>query len=237
MPISIPTLTQGTLTASGVNSIFQQLEDFINGGIDKTDIDTSSKWCTERHIVRPVFFGSPAPKTLLCSSDVHTRYVGNDLYKFVITNDISQDYVPIPGLSATIYADLNQDENSSCLAIVHACWHCLEKEANFADSNAGFDDATSLTGAAGLTQLQVETDTVARFALFVNGIEVEGTERRLFVNYEGFAFKNHSISAIIGLNRGMNNVSVRVKPAADISIEKYQIFIKERNINIEVIYR
>jgi len=238
MPIIIPTLTSGTLTASGVNSIFQKLEDFINGGIDKTDIDTSSKWCTERKIVRPEFYGSPAPRTLLCSSDLHSRYVGNNLYTFVVTNDITRDYIPIPGLSATIYADLNQDESSACLAVVNACWFCFEKEANSGNRNSRLAG-----GSYNRTVDQIESDIaeVASFKLYVNGTEIEGTERYLYINYDGFAFKNHSISAIVSLSRGMNDISVRVKTRADYhagtTSEKYQILIRERNINIEVIYR
>jgi hypothetical protein len=237
MPISIPTLTQGTLTASAVNSIFQKLEDYINGGIDKTDIDTSTKWCKERKIVRPEFYGSPAPKTLLTSSDLHVRYTGDNLYTFVMTNDITQDYVPIPGLSATIYADINQDEGSTCLGIVNACWFCLEKEAVGTSRNSGLDDNTTNSR----THLQVENDDAlaATFALYVGETKQTGTERYLYWNYDGFAFKNHSVSAIIVLDRGMNDVSVRVKPAKNGSspFTFYQIMIRERNMHIEVIYR
>ena len=67
MPLSIPTLTAGTLTANAVNDMFTKLEDFLNGGIDKTDFDTSSKWVTEKHVVRPEFYGSPAPAAMSMS--------------------------------------------------------------------------------------------------------------------------------------------------------------------------
>tara|TARA_A100001515_G_C4563236_1_gene207287 strand:- start:101 stop:832 length:732 start_codon:yes stop_codon:yes gene_type:complete len=243
MPISIPTLTAGTLTASAVNSIFQKLEDFINGGIDSTDFDTSLKWCKERKIVRPEFYGAPSPRTLLVSSDLHTRQVSNNLYTFVITNDISQGYVPIPGLSATIYADLNQDEGETCVAIVNSCFFCLEKEAVSGNRNSGLDDNTPT---AGLTRDKVEHNDVlaATFALYVNDTKVSGTERYLYWNFDGFAFKNHSISAMITLNRGMNNVSVRVKAAPDVPSSPgpgpynfYQVMVRERNMHIEVIYR
>tara|TARA_Y100000593_G_scaffold93486_1_gene188496 strand:+ start:1958 stop:2674 length:717 start_codon:yes stop_codon:yes gene_type:complete len=238
MPINITNLQQGTLTASAVNSIFQNLEDFINGGINSADIDTSSKWCKERKVVRPEFYGSPAPKTLLASSDLHTRYVGNNLYTFVITNDIAQGYVPIPGLSATVYADLNQNEDSTCVAIVTACFFCLEKEAKGDNRNSTLVGGTSLSSP---TRDKVEhSDALAAtFALYVNDTKVVGTERYLYWNYDGFAFKNHSISAMITLNRGMNNVSVRVKPAPDgaTPFEFYQVMIRERNMHIEVIYR
>ena len=245
MPISIPTLTSGTLTANAVNSIFQKLEDYLNGGIDSTDFDTSSKWCKERKIVRPEFYGSPAPKTLLVSSDLHVRYVGNNLYTYVVTNDITQDYVAIPGLSATVYADLNQDEIGSCVGIVNACFFCLEKEAVGGSTSASTRNSV-LAGASGMTSPtrdKVEHSNVlaATFALYVNDTKVTGTERYLYWNYDGFAFKNHSISAMITLNRGMNNISVRVKPEPDVTSPTaynfYQIMIRERNIHLEVIYR
>jgi hypothetical protein len=178
---------------------------------------------------------------LLVSSDVHSRYVGNNQYTFVATDDIdNQDFIPIPGLSATIYADLNQDESSTCLAVVNACWFCLEKEAVGTSRNSGLDDGSTNS----LTSTQVESDAslVATFALFVNGTEQESTRRYLYWNFDGFAFKNHSISDMVALNRGYNDVSIRVKPQIDsttspFDVGFYQILIRERNINIEVIYR
>jgi|TARA_R100001129_G_scaffold130436_2_gene92310 hypothetical protein len=240
MPLSIPLLSPGTLTASGVNSIFTRLEEFLNGGISKADIDTSTKWVKERHIVRPEFYGAPSPRTLLASSDVHVRYEGNNQYTYFATNDITRDFIAIPSLSATIYADLNQDEGSTCLALVHACWFCLEKEALGSERNSGLDDGSN----ASLTSKQVEADDAlaATFALFVNGSEIAGTRRYLYWNYDGFAFKNHSVCDMITLNRGYNDVSIRVKPepngtASPFNVGFYQILIRERNMHIEVIYR
>jgi len=234
MPVTLSTFSQGTITASGINTMFENIEKFINGGIEASDIQTDPKWVEERKIVRPNFFVTPSKKTQLVSSDVHERYIGNNLYTFVMTNDITEDFVPIPGLSATVYADLNQDESSTCFAVVHACFFCMEQEAKFADSNAGLDGTNTSR-----TEEQVENDDVlaATFALFVNGVEQTGTQRYLYWNYAGFAFKNHSIAAMIKLDRGMNNISVRVKAAPDGTYNFYQIMIRERNLNIEVIYR
>ena len=239
MPISIPLLTQGVLTASGVNSIFQNLEEFLNGGIEKTDMDTSSKWVKERHIVKPEFYGSPAPRTLMVSSDVHTRVIDDNVFTFVATNDMAQSFIPIPGLSATVYADLNQDEASTCVGIVDAVFFCLEKEGHTDNRNSYLVDTTPPSN-MNSTVAEVEADAVlaATFALYVNGSEIDGTRRYLYHNYDGFAFKNHSISAIITLNHGMNNISVRVKPALDTTaFSFYQVMIRERNLQIEVIYR
>ena len=226
MPVTISTFTAGTLTASGINSMFESIEEFINGGITSSDIQSSSKWVEERKVVRPTFFITPSKKTQLVSSDVHERFTGND---------ITQDFTAIPGLSATVYADLNQDESSTCFAAVHCTFFCQEKEAIAGDANAGLADGTDNSR----TDLQVENADVlaATFALFVNGVEQTGTQRYLYWNYNGFAFKNHSIAAMITLNRGMNNISVRVKPEPDGTYDFYQIMIRERNMNIEVIYR
>lgn len=234
MPVSIPTFS-GTLTADAVNSIFQKVEDYLNGGMDQTDLDTTKKWASERHIVRPEFYGAPAPRTLLASSDLHTRFVGQNLYTYPITNDITQNFTPIPGLSATVYADLNADEPSQCQAVVNACWFCQEQEAISNNRNSGLVGSGTT-----LNEDQVENNGLcATFALFVNGIQQTGTQRYLYWNYDGFAFKNHSISAMITLSRGMNDISVRVRPEPDGSSPYtfYQVMIRQRNMNIEVIYR
>ena len=236
MPVTISTFSNNTiLTASGINSMFESIEEFINGGITSSDIQSSSKWVEERKVVRPTFFITPSKKTQLVSSDVHERFTGNLLFTHIMTNDITQDFTAIPGLSATVYADLNQDESSTCFAAVHCTFFCQEKEAIAGDANAGVADNTDNSR----TDLQVENADVlaATFALSVNGVEQTGTQRYLYWNYNGFAFKNHSIAAMITLNRGMNNISVRVKPEPDGTYNFYQIMIRERNMNIEVIYR
>ena len=124
--------------------------------------------------------------------------------------------------------------------MVTACWFCLEKEAVGSSRNSGLDDGTD----ANLTSVQVESDpsAAAIFALFVNGVEQPATRRILYWNYDGYAFKNHSISDMITLNRGYNDVSIRVKPSADgvtppFDVGFYQIMVRERNMHIEIIYR
>ena len=210
----------------------------MNGGMTSSDIDTSSKWVKERHVVKPEFYGAPAPRTLLVSSDVHDRTTLDNLKTFVITNDVTTDFIPIPGLSATIYADIDNDESATqkVVAVVNAVFFCLEKEAVGTQRNSGLTDGSPILSSSG----EVESDAylTATFALYVNGSKITGTERYLYSNYDGFAFKNHSIGAMIQLSRGMNDVSVRVKPNTDSSTRYfYQIMIRERNINIEVLYK
>ena len=237
MPISISQLTSGqALDAATFNNIFKQIEDFLNGGMAGSDLQTSSTWAKERHVVKPEFYGAPSPRTLLVSSDLHDRTILDNLKTFVITNDVTTDFIPIPGLSATIYADIDDDESSTqkANAVVNAVFFCLEKEAVGSQRNSGLTDGSPILSTTG----EVEFYLVATFALYVNGSKITGTERYLYSNYDGFAFKNHGISAMIQLSRGMNDVSVRVKPNTDSSTRYfYQIMIRERNINIEVLYK
>ena len=244
MPVNIPALTTAaSLNASTLNDIFLLVEKFLNGGMDSTDIDTSSEWIESRHVVKPDFFGAPAPRVHLTSSDVHIRERLNNLHTFVVTNDMSNGFIPIPGLSASFYVDLNADEADTCFGIVNASFFCLEKEAVSADRNSPLLRTTAGT----FLHLDYESSSYLAgvFALFVNGSEISGTRRNIYANYDGFAFKNHSISAMIELSKGMNDVSIRIKPSPDAKpgasggnkVYFYQIMIRERNMNIEVLYR
>tara|TARA_R100001591_G_scaffold21106_1_gene30151 strand:- start:2090 stop:2827 length:738 start_codon:yes stop_codon:yes gene_type:complete len=245
MPVNIPALTTAaSLNAATLNDIFLLVEKFLNGGMDSTDIDTSSEWIESRHVVKPDFFGAPAPRVHLTSSDVHIRERLNNLHTFVVTNDMSNGFIPIPGLSASFYVDLNADEADTCFAIVNANFFCLEKEAVSGDRNSGLVD-DSPNGDFDPDDYESSSYLAGIFALFVNGSEISSTRRNIYANYDGFAFKNHSISAMIELSKGMNDVSIRIKPSPDEQpasagnnkVYFYQIMIRERNMNIEVLYR
>ena len=57
MPISLSTLSgSSTITAAALNDVFEKVEEFINGNIDASDLQTSSAWINFRQIVRPHFF-------------------------------------------------------------------------------------------------------------------------------------------------------------------------------------
>ena len=50
MPVTLSTFSQGTITASGINTMFENIEKFINGGIEASDIQTDPKWVEERKL-------------------------------------------------------------------------------------------------------------------------------------------------------------------------------------------
>jgi|TARA_R100001082_G_scaffold111204_2_gene94054 hypothetical protein len=236
MPVTIPIITSGsTISTTTVNDTFQLVEDFVNGGITASDIDTSEEWVKERHVVQPEFYGAPAPRTLMVSSDVHTRSVQDLDSLFVITNQQTLNFMPIPGLSATIYVDIDNDESSSTVvAIVNACFQCLEDTSLLSATNTTLRGGSEIiTGAA----IEGSSYMGAKYSLWVNDTEISNTRRFLYSNYGAFAQKNHTISAMVELNRGLNNISVRVQPSEDDTAYFYQIHTKERNLTIEVLYR
>ena len=243
MPINITPLTSSTvLSETTLNDVFQKTEEFLNGGMTLADIDTSKEWVTEKHVVKPEFYGAPAPRTLLVSSDLHERKELELLRSFVVTNDMTTEYVAIPRLSATFFVH-KQDQYSSNdtesqtdnIAIVNASWNCLESPSTFAVTNTALSGSAILTGNG---EIEGDDFIVARFALFVNGQQVRHTVRNLYANYGTYAMKSHSISAMVQVNRGMNDVSIRVQPVGDTSTcRKYQIIVRQRSMNIEVLYR
>ena len=73
---------------------------------------------------------------------------------------------------------------------------------------------------------------------------VQGTRRYLYQNYDAMSFKNVSMSAIVPVERGVNSIGVFVRPLATASTsdrpagyENYQVYARERNIHIEIVYR
>ena len=98
MPISIPTFSSGqNLSASQLNDLFTKVEEFINGGIIKEDIDTTTTWVTTEHLVRPEFHGGATPRVLFTTSDVHYRLKTDEITdQFVVTNQMIQGANNLP---------------------------------------------------------------------------------------------------------------------------------------------
>ena len=227
-----------TVTAADVNLRVKDQEEYINGGIEKADFEVSG-WVGPQQIVRPEFFGAPAPRVNLTSSDVHMREMRGGVDSGVYTTEAhGERYVPIPGLSATFHVSSQENSTSStgqAEATIRCCWRTKNR-------NHGIN--TTLTGANNESFLDKSDYQVALFALYVNGTYVPGTVRRLYasLNFEllEYSGKNHSIVARANLKRGMNSVSVRVKvlkKTASMGSDPWQkIMVFQRFMNVEVYY-
>ena len=142
---------------------------------------------------------------------------------------MTTSFVPIPGLSATFFVD-PQNTNNKCYAILTSTFNAteffLEVESSTKLKRGGSDtDGDLIIG----RHEEIES-IAARYAAFVNGNQVPGTERFIHARFSldteppfdltstsAFIFKQISISCIITLKKGINDVSIRVKPEPDLN--------------------
>tara|TARA_R110000765_G_scaffold175357_1_gene280114 strand:+ start:1296 stop:2030 length:735 start_codon:yes stop_codon:yes gene_type:complete len=244
MPISLtPIPSSDPITPAILNDMFEKIEEFINGELAIADLQTSSAWVNKLEVVKPEFYGSPSPRALMPSVDVHYRRQFDKTYSFISTNDVVKSSIPIPALSATIHTPKESEDPATLLALFHCNFFCFE---SFVKRGTG--NAPLFTNITHLKDDEVENTQVlaAYYELYVNDVLQVGTRRDLYWNFGNIAAKNHSISALITLNPGVNNVSVRVFPKKDTQLQTtvdqrdikyYQIFTQTRNMIIDVMYR
>ena len=240
----MPTINSGDpLDASTVNSFFNKANKYLNGEMESSDFDSTTAWVEPLHVVQPEFYGAPSPRTELVSGEVHHRKQFNKDYSFICSDDFAKGPLPIPSLSATVYSvDVR-------VALVHCNFFCFEAHHRYQEVNAPI--LPSSTGQNNLSDLDMDNDNVlcAYYELYVNDVVILGTIRELYWNFGTLASKNHSISAMVSLLPGVNNICVKVLPVSGskakvsaeslshISIDFYQIVTQTRNMVIDVIHR
>ena len=231
------------ITPAILNDMFEKVKDLINGGIITSDLQTLSVWVSTLEIAIAEFYGSPSPRVTMPSTEVHYREQFDKTYSFIAVNDAIKVPVPIPALCATIHTPLESEDPSTLLAIVHCNFLCFESFVQRGTGNAPLD-----TLVTHLEDTEVENTNVlaAYYELYVNGTIQTGTRRDLYWNFGAISTKNHSISALVQLLPGINDISVRVFPKVDTTaqtsrdqrdIKYYQIFTQTRNMIIDVMYR
>ena len=240
MPVVITTLASGSaLTASRLNSIFEEAQDYLNGNIESSDIDTA-RTITEREIVKPEFYGSPAPRALLATSDVHYRRELDYTRAQIYTNQMTSEFIPIPGMSASFYCE------KACHAIVTANFMAVERLL-FPGSSV---DRIDKSGALELLMENFNGRNAAEFKLFVNDTAITGTSRHIMSSQkhtaasaiEDLATKNLSICCMVDLVAGENNVSVRVQPKLGNNSslsgdEFFHIYVSFRQMHVEALIK
>lgn len=198
MPTSLtPFVNTAQIDASDLTDVFDEIENHINGDVTVADFN-STAFIVSRHIAKPEFYGSPAPRSLGTSGDVHWRYRSNNrLHAQAHYEDASQgNWEAMAGLSATFHVEPLANGATGVSASVHAVFHAYEY--------------------GGLTGVQEQLEC-CKFALFVNETKQASTERSLFAAVTGaadtgyVARKVHTITQhITNLDRGMNDISIRI---------------------------
>ena len=239
MPVVITTLATGeSLTASRMNGIFKQVQDYLNGNIDAQDI-TANTQITEREIVKPEFYGSPAPRTLLATADVHYRTELDFTRSQIYTNHISSEFVSIPGLSCTFYCD-----QGSRKAIVNSTFSARERLLFHKTGGSGASKRETLSSSNMNEVFEVQGLIAAEFALFVNDVQIDGTSQRSSgTPAEDMTMKNLSICCMVDLIEGENNVSIKVRPTTDAqgayinAGEFFHIYVSFKQLYVEALLR
>ena len=230
MPLSLShAAASGTINAADIESNIDKLETYVNGGIDATDY--TNNWVEGTHIRPPEFFGSPAPRTEMVSSDIHSRTTGiQNVDAFRLWEDITQDsYIPIPGLAATVHV-MPPVPGNTVTATILCNWYT--REISFGKDNLAVFVASNI----GLY-------VFAEFNLYVQRDDAppilqEGTRRLLHAAGDlRISAQNYSYATKVELQTGINHVYVGVKIASTCPSSKaYRLLVGSRNFICDVHY-
>ena len=225
MPVQIPTIASGaTVTPATINDVFRKIQEFLNGGIENTDIVSSgSTLISTREMTKPEFYGAPAPRVEMICGAVHFRKQDPGKH-FFVDNEMTTSFVPIPQMSATFFVD-PQSSNQSCQAILTATFNSSEFFRGISSTYTAKRGGTNTDNELKVGVHEETEAKAAEFAAFVNGREVVGTRRFICSRFSNeknlmtdFTFKQISISCIITLELGANDVSIRVKPKPNLDV-------------------
>ena len=224
----IPFTNNSTVTATSVNSRVEDVEQFINGDIETSDLPITP-WVDSSIIVGPEFYGAPAPRVQLVSSDVHYRRETGGTNSLFFHYELSTEYIPIPGLNATIHVAI-PDGYPRDNVDVHI-------RASFFAENSNSVLGVRTAFNANTNSLVTQS---AEFSLFANETRLIGTARRVYAKTAAdhdMTAQNISMVGVARLGRGIHNLGVRIKPIDPGNIQDWQhTVIRHRTLNIEVHY-
>jgi len=200
MGTSTPKVTVSTTTsASDLHDKIDTLEDFVNYGIDTSyEIQgpgnpiSTDPWVETNHIWAPDFYGAPAPRTELVSSQVHYRRTLNDIINegahFSAAHS-AKSWQYIPGLTASV--KLMRD----CIVDVTASWFAFE-----------YGGITSV-------ETHFEKKEACKFRFAVNGVGYTSTTRYLRTSCglnSQITRKQFSVVKQLELAAGVHNIGIRI---------------------------
>tara|TARA_R100001510_G_C7615844_1_gene178040 strand:- start:386 stop:1081 length:696 start_codon:yes stop_codon:yes gene_type:complete len=220
--------SSGTVSAAEINQHISALEDFINGGITGSDLQSSPAWVKHEHVDPADFYGSPAPRWEGVSSALHHRHTNGKRGNGALFADdfAAGEWVTVHGLAARVRC--HPQVARTVGMEVSATWYTYE----FGGS-AAYDAAV------------FETNRCAQFKLFINGVEKNGTLRNLYRSTSSakkVARKHHCINFFApDISDGIHDVCIKIKVdlASLNQANKRQhkfIWVLARNLTAKVIY-
>ena len=227
--------SSGTVSTTELNEHVAALEEYINGGIVSSDLQSSPRWVGHRHVDAADFYGSPAPRWEGVSKTVHHRYTGprrEDGALFL--DDVAPNkWLAVPGLATVVR--VNPQVSRTVGLEVAATWFTFEDDGQANYYASSFDvDPSALC---------------ATFALFIDDAIAAGTTRPLFISTnekKKAARKHHSVTYDqLNLQPGVHDVCVKVKVQLAIDndsetagVQRYHkfIWVLSRVLTAKVIY-
>lgn len=235
MTLSFTPFADGDVVeASEVRSKIGTIENFVNTGIGVGELQ-STPFLRTRHLFKPDFYGSPAPRTRAVTAETHYRLDGmTRMDRAVFHPAIVDKWIAIRGMGATIKVQ------QECRVSVYA--NCYVYEVG---------------GHCGSGSFESNDEEVARIALFVGTDEKAGTSRSIYpsttdtgggsdVQYP-WARKNHSWATHLTdtLGAGIHNIGFKIymyhRAAARVGdsdgTRAKHIFIRERSFVVDLFMR
>jgi hypothetical protein len=200
MGLSIPLFSDTTtVSASDIRGKVDTIETFVDRGVLVGDL-RAAKWVDSVHIFKPDFFASPSPRMEAVSGDTWWRQtgLGRNEYAIFHADPIVEQWIPIPGLCATIRNPISTAANRR-----------LDLMASFyAFTIGGFPSATNNN---------INERRSALLSLRVNGTEVDGTRR--------FVYATPTSGTYAGSNVSRNQFSIYAHVAIDPGTTDIGIYI------------
>lgn len=231
MPITLTDFNNGdVVNASDIEQRIDSLEKFVNG---RTSVgDFASSWISTDLIVRPEFYGAPAPRMHGVSADVHHRDTRNNIENAVIFfEDLSDVFIPIPGLALTFHLP------EAARIYIMCSFNTFEVGAHYA---------------ARSPSTVFENKLVSTYRMFIDDDGIQSTDREAYANTDGsgsssakaktdrLSRKQHSIlyHHTSTLAKGTHSVCVKMKINGDTNdTRKFgKIFVTRRNLIVNAQY-
>ena len=245
--------------AEDLRARFNELQRFLNGGINPAVDFSETAFIATQHIEKPEFYGSPHPRVEAVSSDtVYRQRTDNRLdryyrheqsgsvlaetYDSSTTQTKLSAWQPIEGMAATVFVREN------CSAFVMGNFYSLDQ-----GGSDGFQKLKNLIEGkarqrASYKRCLLAGRLMAETMLFVDNMDgsgpqaIAGSRRRIFSRGEGqynMRRQNQSFTNMISLTKGENKVSYRcvyrLKRRDDSNLK--HLLFDARNFVVDCIYK
>ena len=233
-------VTSNTINAADLKSNDEEAQRWLNGGMVARDLD-SEQWVETKHIRPANFFGAPAPRTELVSSDVHYRQRHSSIEsEFTAWKDVSlKNEIPVEGMAITLHAT---PKAPGRYPVAHIYANCYARELSFGEGS-DWDRSTSVQN----TQKFYNKYYFATFYMFVQAEDEEPytvphTGRRIFAGNADTARcrptspQNLCWQAKVRLQHGINHVYIGVKVQHIAQTHGKRLLISNRNFIADVHY-